>query len=184
MPLSVTERRAAVRQFVAERRGRPEDKRLEGPQIRATPPEVVLSRSGEEVAGRRQAALQRVRQRRAERAMECARERDDAIEAMTGNRVDAQESGNPYPCDAPCEPFDAARVNPACPDRKEVLQTALQRKSLRPAGPLEPEPPEPSGPKASLRCPEPRGPEPAAPAPEAQASLAAGDLLEDPPCMV
>ena len=40
MPLSVTERRAAVRQFVAERRGRPEDKRLEGPQIRATPPEA------------------------------------------------------------------------------------------------------------------------------------------------
>jgi len=41
MPLSVTQRRAAVRQFVAEQHGRPEDKRLEGPQVRKKAPEAT-----------------------------------------------------------------------------------------------------------------------------------------------
>ena len=54
----------------------------------------------------------------------------------TGWPNPAKESGNPYPCDAPCEPCDAAGVNPACPDRKEVLQTALQRKLARLSLPL------------------------------------------------
>lgn len=43
MPLSVTERRAAVRQFVAEQHGRPEDKRLDGPQVRKKTPEAGKS---------------------------------------------------------------------------------------------------------------------------------------------
>ena len=40
MPLSVTQRRAAVRQLVAEQHGRPDDKRLEGPQVRKKAPEA------------------------------------------------------------------------------------------------------------------------------------------------
>ena len=79
MPLSVSSRRKAVRQFVAERHGRPEDKRLDvdGPKFRwpEKAPEAILdSARGEEVAGRRQQALARVRQRRAERALENAKE--------------------------------------------------------------------------------------------------------------
>lgn len=68
MPLSVTQRRAAVRQFVAEQHGRPEDKRLEGPQVRKKAPEAILmSPYNDEATLKRQAALSRVRQRRAER---------------------------------------------------------------------------------------------------------------------
>jgi len=70
MPLSVTERRAAVRQFVAEQHGRPEDKRLDGPQVRKKTPEAILmSPYNDDAALRRQAALTRVRQRRAQRVL-------------------------------------------------------------------------------------------------------------------
>ncbi|CAK9082140.1 unnamed protein product [Durusdinium trenchii] len=70
MPLSVSDRRTAVRQFVADRHGRPEDKRLDGVRSRSTPSKAPEILRGEEVAERRQAALARVRQRRAERALE------------------------------------------------------------------------------------------------------------------
>ena len=82
MPLSVTERRAAVRQFVAEQHGRPEDKRLDGPQVRKKTPEAILmSPYNDDAALRRQAALTRVRQRRAQRVLGTGSPSDPVEEA-------------------------------------------------------------------------------------------------------
>eukprot|EP00438_Fugacium_kawagutii_P033406 Skav204333 [mRNA] locus=scaffold55:86545:87187:+ [translate_table: standard] len=81
MPLSVSQRRAAVRQFVAEQHGRPNDKRLDGPQVPKKAPEAILLLPyNDEAAAKRSAALLRVRQRRAERAL--GAEEREPLEAL------------------------------------------------------------------------------------------------------
>ncbi|CAE7534627.1 unnamed protein product [Symbiodinium necroappetens] len=82
MPLSVSQRRAAVRQFVADKHGRPDDRRLDGPQLkRVDPGQRLVPAPDAQVAERRQAAVARVRQRRAERALESLASQDRHADA-------------------------------------------------------------------------------------------------------
>eukprot|EP00434_Breviolum_minutum_P042129 symbB.v1.2.037484.t1/scaffold5552.1/size25952/3 len=96
MPLSVTERRAAVRQFVAEQHGRPEDKRLDGPQVRKKTPEAILmSPYNDDAALRRQAALTRVRQRAKELCQNCTCSDDARGESSPSSRSSSYQRCRP-----------------------------------------------------------------------------------------
>jgi len=93
MPLSVSQRRAAVRQFVADKHGRPDDRRLDGPQKRPDPVQRLVPAPDAQVAERRQAAVARVRQRRAERALEGLASKDRHGDASETKRELAEEAG-------------------------------------------------------------------------------------------
>eukprot|EP00435_Cladocopium_sp_Y103_P048613 s2555_g14.t1 len=129
MPLSVSQRRAATRQFVAEQHGRPNDKRLEGPQVRKKAPEAILmSPYNDEATLKRQAALSRVRQRRAERLVG-ATEAPAAPVAQMAPVVPVEEpvaAGAWLTCPEPKVPKDFARTAPA----------AMHWKNLEPVPPV------------------------------------------------